>query len=410
MKVTNVTFRLAKVLSATAMCALLFAHTSYTNAGPREQAKRMHDRIAGVPPSAVVLDEMTSDIQDGNLIDAAFIAMENRAFYDVTLKNLAAPWTNEEFSSFVPLNDYTATVIGLVRDNADFRTLLYGDVLYEGASSLGLPAYSNSNNNHYQALETGGYSLKDNLVAVAQSSRNGLPSSATAGIMTSRAAARAFFKAGTNRSMFRFTLLNHLCNDMEQLNDTSLTTDRIRQDVSRSPGGDSRIYLNGCMGCHNGMDPMAQSMAYYDYDYDPVNDPDGEDGQLSFNTAGTTDPDTGTRVKGKYLINASNFEYGYVTLDDEWDNYWRSGQNSFLGWDESLPGNGYGLKSMGQELAHTQAFAQCQVKNVFKNVCLRSPVDSADRSQIDSMVSSFQANNHNLKQVFAESAVYCRGE
>ena len=48
--------------------------------------------------------------------------------------------------------------------------------------------------------------------------------------------------------------------------DTSLPPDRIRQDVSRSPGGDSRIFLNNCIGCHSGMDPFAQAFAYYDYD------------------------------------------------------------------------------------------------------------------------------------------------
>src|SRR5215470_13531931 len=31
-------------------------------AGPREQAERIHDRLAGVPPSAAVLDNMTTAI------------------------------------------------------------------------------------------------------------------------------------------------------------------------------------------------------------------------------------------------------------------------------------------------------------------------------------------------------------
>jgi len=39
-----------------------------------------------------------------------------------------------------------------------------------------------------------------------------------------------------------------------------------RQDVSRSPGGDSRLFLNNCIACHSGMDPMTQAFAYYDYD------------------------------------------------------------------------------------------------------------------------------------------------
>jgi len=380
------------------------------SAGEREQAKRIHDRIAGVPPTSAILDDMAADILADNAVDAAFTAMEHTAFYDVTVKNLAAPWTNEAMSSFVPLNDYTATVIGLVRDDADFRTLLYGDVLYEGDGALSLPAYSTNDNNHYEQLDSGGYSLKDSLVAVTQSSRNGLPSSATAGVMTSRAGAKAFFKDGTNRAMFRFTALNHLCNDMEQLNDISLTPDRIRQDVSRSPGGDSRIFLNSCIGCHNGMDPLAQSFAYYDYDYNVEADPEGENGNIAYNTSGTIDPVTGTQVQSKYHNNANNFEYGYVTPDDHWDNYWRSGQNRVLGWDDNLSGSGVGAKSMGQELAHSDAFAECQVQKVFKNVCLRNPVDNADRTQISTMTTSFANNSYNLKQVFAESAVYCMGE
>ena len=50
--------------------------------------------------------------------------------------------------------------------------------------------------------------------------------------------------------MFRFTLMSQLCRDLEQISDTTRTPDRIRQDVSRSPGGDSRVFLNNCIGCH----------------------------------------------------------------------------------------------------------------------------------------------------------------
>lgn len=388
----------------------LFSLSSITYADEREQAKRIHDRIAGVPPSSSILDAMEADIVAGNAIDAAYQAMEHAAFYDVTLKNLAAPWTNEAMSSFVPLNDYSATVVGLVRDDADFRSLLYDDIVYVANSSLGLPPASNTSNAHYEALEDGGYSLKDYLVASTQSAIYQIPVAATSGIMTTRASAKEFMKDGSNRALFRFTVLNHLCNDMEQLNDTSLPPDRVRQDVSRSPGGDSRIYLNSCVGCHNGMDPLIQSFAYYDYEYDVSTDPDGNNGRMVYNQEGTTDPDTGSRVQGKYLINANNFEFGYITPDDRWDNYWRQGQNRLLGWDSSLSGSGNGAKSMAQELAHSEAFAECQVKKVFKNVCLRDPSDASDRAEIASMVTSFKNSNYQLKRVFADSAVYCMGE
>lgn len=394
---------LCKTITAACLLTTFVIAPGAANAISRDQAKRIHERITGVPPTAEKLTEMAGE----DAITAALDATENPAFYDVTLKNFAAPWTNEAMSSFVPLNDYTATVIGAVRDNRDFRSILFGDYLYTGSSGLGLPAYSNTNNAHYEQLEESGVSLKDNLQYVTQSAVNGLPPEATAGIMTSRAASQAYFSGGTNRAMFRFTLLNHLCNDLEQVNDVTRPTDRIRQDISRSPGGDSRVFLNSCVGCHSGMDPMAQAFAYYDFEYDADADPDGNLGRLVYNTVGTVDPETGTRVQGKYLINSANFEHGYITPDDHWDNYWRQGPNARLGWSSNGPdGSGSGAKSLGEELAKSEAFAECQVKKVFRNVCFREP----NQSQITTLVGGFKTSNFSLRQVFAESAVQCMGD
>lgn len=378
----------------------LLANTA-ANAGSREQAKRIHDRIVGVPPSDSVLNSMEASITGGDVVGAANTAMNNPVFYNVTLKNWSMPWTNEDQTVFAPLNDFTATVIGLVRDDEDFRQVLYADVVYVGAGSLGVTPYSMSNNDHYAALENQGVDLKANLVKTTQSAVMDIPSAATAGVMTTRAGAAAFFIAGTNRAMLRFTFMNFLCNDMEQVKDITRSPDRIRQDVSRSPGGDSRIFMNSCVGCHAGMDPLAQAFAYYNFDETL--------GRLLYNDVGAVDPDTGTRVQAKYHINADNFKYGYVTPNDDWDNHWRAGPNSALGWDGALPGSGAGAKSMGMELAHSEAFAHCQVKKVFKVACLRDPVDSNDRNQIDAMTTSFKSNGYKIKRVFAEAANYCKG-
>lgn len=381
-----------------------------SHAGSLEQAKRLHDRLAGVPADEATLVTMAADIDAGNAEQAAYQAMENDNFYSVTLKLFAAPWTNIDQSVFVPLNDYIATVVGMVRDEIDFRQVLQGDLLYVGDNSLGLPAYSNSDNRHYEEIEARGISLKTGLVQTSQSAVTGLPAEATAGVMTSRAAAQQFFYLGTNRAMFRFTLMNHMCRDLEQVKDTSRAPDRIRQDVTRSPGGDSRIFQNNCLGCHAGMDPLAQAFAYYEWEFDRDNDPEGLDGAIDYNRSGAADADTGTRVQGKYHINANNFKYGYQTPDDSWDNYWREGPNQLLGWDPSLPGSGSGAKSLGQELAHSEAFAQCQVEKVFKAVCLRPASDSSDRDLVAQTLSRFKSGGYNLKQVFADTAVYCMGE
>jgi hypothetical protein len=362
------------------------------HADSRDQAKRIHDRIAGVPPAAATLDAMAADIAAGRPADAAQKAMDSSAFYTVTLKNFVTPWTNRDQTVFAPLNDYTATVIGMVRDDVPFNTVLSADLLYVG-NATGLPAYSVANNDHYDQLESRGLDLKASLVSSTQSSLTGLPANATAGVLTTRAAAQAFFIAGTNRAMFRFTLMNHLCHDLEQVQDTTRPPDRIRQDVARSPGGDSRVFLNSCIGCHSGMDPMAQAFAYYNFD--------STAGQLVY-TAGQVQP--------KYLINSDNFKSGFVTPDDHWENRWRNGPNQILGWDTALPGNGTGAKSLGQELASSDAFARCQAEKVFKNICLRAPGNAADRSQINAMVASFKSSNYKMKQVFADAAVYCMGD
>ena len=373
----------------------------------RDQAKRMHDRIAGVPADSTTLNNMVTAIDNSDPVGAALMATLQPEFYSVTLRNFAAPWTNRDQSVFVPLDDYIATIIGMVRDDRDFRGILSEDVIYTGSGN-GVPGYSTTNNNHYEALENA--DLQAVLQSTTQSSLTGVPAEATAGVMTSRSAAKAFFIDGTNRAMFRFTMLNHLCRDMEQVHDTSRAPDRIRQDVSRSPGGDARVFLNNCVGCHSGMDPLAQAFAYYDYQYDVEVDPTGENGAITYNGEGQLDPNTGTRVESKYFNNAANFEHGFQTPNDSWTNYWRNGQNAVLGWDDALSGSGSGAKSMGRELAHSTAFAQCQVEKVFTNVCLREPKDAADRTEISNMVSSFRSSGHNLRRVFAESAAYCMGD
>lgn len=395
--------------SAAGFFLLVFCLSQTVAAGSLERAKRIHDRLAGVPPSESVLADMAASIDAGDVEQAAYTAMQNPGFYNVTLKNWASPWTNRDFDPFVSLNDYVATLIGIVRDDVDFRELLYGDILYSAASTPGIPAYSNTSNAHYEALESGGFNLQDVLERANQSTLSGLPGEATAGVMTSRAASKSFFIDGTNRAMFRFTLLNHLCNDLEQVHDITRVPDRIRQDVTRSPGGDSRVFLNSCVGCHNGMDPMAQAFAYYNYEYDDSADPEGESGQLVYNRAGEVDPETGTRVQAKYHINENNFIYGYVTPNDQWDNRWREGINARLGWSGALNGSGAGAKSMGQELAHSDAFSQCQVEKVFAAVCLREPGNAQDRAEVGTIKARFVSEGYKLKQVFADTADFCKG-
>jgi hypothetical protein len=167
------------------------------SANDRDKAKRIHDRIAGVPPTEATLNQMESLVAGGNALAAADIATEQPSFYNVTLKNLAVPWTNRDQTVFAPLNDYVATFIGMGRDDVPFNTALSADLTYtvNGVS----PAASAASNDHYINAETNSVNLFTALQATTQSSVQGISSGRTAGPHLA-AAAEAFFIDGTNHA------------------------------------------------------------------------------------------------------------------------------------------------------------------------------------------------------------------
>jgi hypothetical protein len=378
----------ALILAGTMSASLAFA-------GPREQAKRIHDRLVGVPPSTAVLDSMAAKVQGGDAIGAAMEAMQNPAFYNTTLREFATPWFNREQSVYEDLNDSIATVIGMIRDNVPFDQVLYEDIVYVGSAGATSVPYSHTDNAHYVDLQQNRVDLSDpaNLTRQTQSALPDAPVGAaeSAGVMTTRGFSEAYLVAGTNRAALHFTTLNFLCMGMEDFRDVTAWPDRIRQDVTRSPGGDSNIFLNDCLGCHAGMDGLDGAFAYYDFD---------EDTQQLVYTSGAVQP--------KFLNAPDTFPLGYVTTNDSWINYWRTGPNAFVGWNG--PGSGMGAKSLGMELSNTRQFSVCQVKKTFEKVCLRTPNGDADNQAVESIANSFEANNRSMKRVFAETASYCMGD
>ena len=125
---------LAVRAAACAGAVVLLGGQALAQAPNADQATRIYNRIAGVPPTAAQLGQMTSAASP---VAAALIATNDPAFYNNTIRNMAAPWTNRDQSVFVPLNDYTATVVGMVRDNVPFNTLLSADLVYIGDGKSG---------------------------------------------------------------------------------------------------------------------------------------------------------------------------------------------------------------------------------------------------------------------------------
>lgn len=369
------------------LVSLIFSTNALADA--RSQAYRLHNRLAGVPPTPEVLTQMESLIKNGNAKQAASVAMENQNFYNLTLKNWVKKWTNVDNTSRVPLNDYVATVLGIIRDDIPFDQVLYGDHLYIAAATtpVTIPAYNNKDNNMYVELENKFVSLKDNLMRVVQSATTGI--TGTAGVLTTRAAGSAFFSAGTNRRMTRYTFMNYLCRDFEAVHDINISDFHVRRDVERNPGGDSRTYKSQCVGCHAGQDSLGGAFAYYDF----------ADNELKY-TEGVVNP----------KINKNNlYSDGFVTKNDEWINMWAQGQNANLGWPEKTEGKG--ARELGMMISRSRAFSECMSTRVFELVCIRKPKIDSEKKEIKRLADLFQAQDKfSMKNLFAETSVLCMGE
>jgi len=185
-----------------AVAALCVLSAASSEAGPREQAKRIYDRLTGTPPPAATLDALEAKVAAGDALGAANQAMTSPAFYNTTVRELATPWTNRDRSVYADLNDSTATVIGVVRDDVPFDQVLSGDIVYTGSTAATTVPYSQTDNAHYLDLQSKRVDLSNpaNLVRTTQSSLPGavLGANDTAGVMTTRGFAEAFLVAGTN--------------------------------------------------------------------------------------------------------------------------------------------------------------------------------------------------------------------
>lgn len=358
-----------------------------------DKAIRIYSRITGTPPSPAILQQMTTLIANGEVKEAALLATEDPNFLKITIKNMVSPWTNEERETNVPLNDYTATIIGLIRDDLSFKSI-FSDILYVGSSQLNLPPYANDNNQHYEALEDGNFDYSDPEVLVSGRQTTFTNFEIGVGILTSRGFSSAFYDGGTNRLPFAATMSTFLCREMEQLHDNTRSKAYIRQDLPRDPGGDTKLYLAKCSGCHAIMDAVTPAFAHNDF-VEGVN---------------IYDPAT---IPAKMTRNSYIFPEGKVVTTDDWVNLMTDGVNKDLGWTNAPASGlyeGKGLQAFGDMILSSEAFSKCMATRVYKQVCLRSLSDDSQMNDVTKLSQSFTASGFKMKNLFAETATLCTGE
>lgn len=380
-------------MKAITWLVLVVCLSAHAGLSERRKAWVLHNRVTGVPPAADVLTQMEADLMANNPEAAITRAMAHPHFTNLVLKNWFKPWSNQAQSMSTPLNDFVATAVGLIRDNEPFDQILYADVLYhappEALAAAGIAnvaAWARNSNDHYRDLENRSFNWVAPLQRVSQSQLTTVTD--TAGAITTRAFGEAFFQAGTNRRMTRFLFMNFLCHDFEQLHDVTIPDFRVRRDVERNPGDDSRTYKNKCVGCHAGQDALGGAWAYFDY----------TNGQTQY---------TANTVRAKMNQNGQFYPQGFVTTNDSWMNLWVSGLNSRLGWDPNTPTRGNGARSLGRMLAKSRAFGECMVSRSWELMCNRK-FKTDEQALKKELTDEFMGpQNYNMRALFASTLNKC---
>lgn len=412
----------------------LLATTAFTvhaqDRSPRGDAQWMLERLTGVkqPADSPLIDQMAAKIQAGDRQGAAEIATAQPQFLNVTVKQTAAKMSSREETIREPLNDFTATFMGVVRDQTDAREMLFGNFLYAATDATklnGITIPSDivadrlSTNNHYAALERANVDIGQALVRVdgqqiltgdtnTEGSVVPMANPDPAGILTSRAFLSAHAIAGTNRRLVEYTMRQFACVPIAGWADTLGADFRVGRDVDRMPGGDTQKYLTTCKGCHSMQDGFRGAFAKWDF----VDLGGGEGAAVHVNnnaTAGGLRANVDNGVIRK--MNRPDFiQYagGYVSRDDSWVNNAIRGNNATLfGWrglapdsDATLSTRTTGVHSFGRLVANSQRFSQCMAKRVWEQVC-HSDLGSTQMEAIYvKMGLDFETKKYNLKKLY----------
>lgn len=386
------------------------------------KAQEIHQRITSnkTPITNPVLAEMEKLINAGDSVGAAALATTDPSFYNITVRDFAAKMSNRDETINTPLNDFTATIVGAVRDNLSAQKLLTDDIVYiADATKAAVPSDLQDDilrsNNHYEALGKGRFDLSKVLVRTTQKLFNGqvvVANPTPAGLLTTRQWMAAHGIAGTNRRLVEFSLRQFLCTPLEKAADSSGPDDVIGRDIDRYPGGIHSKYTTTCRACHTIMDGMRPAFANFTFSNGFV--------KHSFVVPAldnNQDEDTsmGMKQNPRYIAlklnhNETVFPEGRITTNDSWVNNANRGINAtHFGWTRT---SGKGIKEFGQLLAESKAFPRCMAERVFRSVCKRE-VASSDQPMITQVASEFaNTRNYNLKFLFQKivTTPECLGE
>lgn len=402
----------------------------------KDDAKWIFERLTGVKWAAdnPLVVQAAGMVAAGARNQAAALAVQQPQFLNVVVKNFGLEMSTREETIRLPLNDFTATIMGVTRDGTDARELLYGNFFYVGdparipadipnviADPNQLGSEVLRSNSHFEDLDDkarrlniGDVLLRVNnqrvITAITDNGDN--PDTYTiannpdpGGILTSRTWLGAHAIAGTNRRPFEYTVRQFLCMPIEGIADAGASDVRIGRDIDRFPGGDHMKFQTSCKSCHTVMDGFRGAWARWDFEGQI------DDGRANYSVLRQGDSDN-NRVVNKMNRNAQVYPGGYITTNDSFVNNAIRGVNTTnLGWrglDGRTPASGgNGVNQFGRLIANSQRFSTCMAKRAFKSVC-RKDLPDTEIAVYTSLGSQFETANYNMRSLFQLAALHPR--
>ena len=383
-----------------------------TDAAPAQAwGLNVFGRLVGRPASDGEIADMNEKIASGRAEEAFEGLTRKSDFINLTARAFCQPMSTRSERPDVPMNEFTASCMGAIRDDRPATELLAGNFYYEFDRTKS--PYDTSvtdyfqRNQHYETTEgqeVNGFDFAQFLVRregqqvpklpadrySVQPITETVPQPEPAGLLTTHTWSREHAEGGTNRRLVEYAFREFLCKPIGEFADTSAPDHWIGRDVSRAPGGNPQIFQSSCRGCHALLDGMRGAFAYTSW---------GFRGQVSQKPPAAATLEVGE----KYARNSDVYPNGYATRDSSWENLATTGTNAeFFGWRGAT--KGVGMSEFGQMLARSRAFSRCMVVRVVQTVCLRPTTFEDEQALLAPEAEKFETDGYNLRRLFARVA------
>lgn len=263
-------------------------------------AKKIYERTTGVKISLKdpILEQMAKEIKDNKFIEAAKIATNTSAFTNVRARNFALRLSNKSNSVVTEFNDMAALIVGIIRDDQDFREIMTSRQQYQlntatfyknnlelmtrnpladaderlldlhtGLEKINTPPAIGLavNEGKVVTIKASTSSQLEKNIKISEEGMSSRELPDPAGVLTTNFFARSQYSGGSNRRGIEFVVKNFLCSSMPEIGNPNASDAYVGRDVDRFVGGSNQNYVNNCKSCHTVMDAMRGAFAKVDY-------------------------------------------------------------------------------------------------------------------------------------------------